>query len=38
LFFLISQPHQSADAVKEFLGWLQDGAEAIITFFKELFN
>jgi hypothetical protein len=38
LFFLISQPTESANAVKDFLGWLQDGAEGIITFFKELFN
>ena len=38
LFFLISRPNESAEAVQTFLGWLQDGAEGIITFFKALFN
>ncbi|QWF77507.1 hypothetical protein [Amycolatopsis sp. CA-230715] len=38
LFFLISKPTQSADAVHNVLGWLKDGAEAIVTFFKSLFS
>lgn len=38
LFFLISQPHQSADAVQEAFGWLREGAEAIVTFVRSLFD
>ncbi|WP_344856926.1 hypothetical protein [Amycolatopsis ultiminotia] len=38
LFFLITQPTQSADLVHRVLGWLRDGAEAIVTFFKTLFS
>lgn len=38
LFFLITQPTQSADLVHKVLGWLRDGAEAIVTFFKTLFS
>lgn len=38
LFFLVTQPNESANAVQTFLGWLQDGAEGIVTFFKALFN
>jgi hypothetical protein len=37
LFFLITQPTQSADLVHRVLGWLRSGAEAIVTFFKTLF-
>jgi hypothetical protein len=37
LFYLITQPQQSADAVQAVLGALRDGAEAIITFVKSLF-
>jgi hypothetical protein len=37
VFYLITQPTQSADAVQTVLGWLQEGAEAIITFVKSLF-
>jgi hypothetical protein len=37
LFYLITQPQQSADAVHTVLGWLRDGADAIITFVKSLF-
>jgi hypothetical protein len=37
LFYLITQPTQSANAVHTVLGWLRDGAEAIITFVKSLF-
>jgi hypothetical protein len=38
LFFLITQPTQSADFVHRVLGWLKDGAEAIVTFFRTLFS
>jgi hypothetical protein len=37
LFYLVTQPQQSADAVQSLLGALRDGAEAIITFVKSLF-
>jgi len=37
LFFLISQPTQSANVVTTVLDWLKTGAEAIITFVKSLF-
>lgn len=38
LFFLISKPNQSADTVHTVLGWLKDGAEAIVTFVKNVFS
>ncbi len=38
LFFLITQPTHSADLVHRVLGWLKDGAEAIVTFFRSLFS
>ncbi len=38
LFLLITQPQQSADFVHRVLGWLKDGAEAIVTFFRALFS
>lgn len=38
LFFLITQPTQSAGAVHTVLGWLQDGADAIVTFVQALFE
>ncbi|MFI5612252.1 hypothetical protein [Amycolatopsis sp. NPDC051903] len=38
LFFLITQPTQSANLVHQVLGWLRNGAEAIITFFQTLFS
>ncbi|CAL9374425.1 hypothetical protein SUDANB95_00925 [Actinosynnema sp. ALI-1.44] len=38
LFLLITQPDQSAEAVKTALGWLRQGAESIITFIRSLFN
>ncbi|WP_165436291.1 hypothetical protein [Amycolatopsis suaedae] len=38
LFFLISRPEQSANAVHTALGWLRDGAEAIVTFVRSLFS
>ncbi|WP_370938996.1 hypothetical protein [Amycolatopsis sp. cg13] len=37
LFFLITQPTNSAAFVHRVLSWLKDGAEAIVTFFKSLF-
>lgn len=37
LFFLITQPTQSAGVVTSVLGWLKTGAEAIITFVRSLF-
>jgi hypothetical protein len=37
LFFLISQPQESATAVTNVLNWLKSGAESIITFVKALF-
>ena len=37
LFFLISQPHESATAVDNVLNWLKSGANAIVTFVKALF-
>lgn len=37
LFYLISQPTQSAATVHNILGWLKTGAEAIITFVKNVF-
>jgi hypothetical protein len=37
LFLLITQPVQSAAAVHQVLGWLRQGAEAIITFLRSLF-
>lgn len=38
LFFLITKPHESADSVQTALGWLRDGAEALVTFVKALFE
>ena len=37
LFYVITQPTQAAEAVQGILGWLEDGAEAIITFMRNLF-
>jgi hypothetical protein len=37
LFYVITQPHQAGLAVQGILGWLRDGAEAIITFLKSIF-
>jgi hypothetical protein len=38
LFFLITQPHESAGVVDTVLTWLKNGAESIITFVKTLFS
>lgn len=35
-FFLISQPGASANVVKSILGGLGDGAEAVVSFAKNL--
>jgi hypothetical protein len=37
VFYLITQPTQSAGAVHTVLAWLRSGADAIITFVKSLF-
>ncbi len=37
LFYVITQPTAAAEAVQGLLGWLKDGAEAIITFMRNLF-
>ena len=37
LFYVITQPHQAGLAVQGILGWLRNGAEAIITFLKSIF-
>jgi hypothetical protein len=37
LFFLISQPIESANFVTNILNWLRQAAEAIITFVQSLF-
>jgi hypothetical protein len=36
-FFVITQPTQSAAIVRDLLGMLQDGAEALATFLRSLF-
>jgi hypothetical protein len=38
LFFLITQPTESASVVDTVLTWLKDGAESIITFVRSLFT
>lgn len=37
LFYVISQPTAAAQTMQDILGWLRDGAEAIITFMKSVF-
>jgi cell shape-determining protein MreC len=37
LFYLITQPVQSANVVHDVLSWLRDAADAIVTFIKQLF-
>ncbi|MFL6125154.1 hypothetical protein [Actinophytocola sp.] len=37
LFYVITQPGPAAQAVQEILGWLRQGAEAIITFVQNVF-
>lgn len=38
IFALITDPAGLADGTTTFLGWLKDGAVAIITFVKSLFK
>lgn len=38
LFFLVTKPNESADVVHNILGWLRNGAEAILTFVRNLFS
>lgn len=38
LFFLVTRPNESADVVHNALGWLRNGAEAIVTFMRSLFS
>lgn len=38
LFFLITKPNESAHVVQNVLGWLRNGAEAILTFVRDLFT
>lgn len=38
LFFLITQPNESANVVDTVLNWLKNGAESIITFVRSLFT
>lgn len=37
LFYVITQPTAAGQAVQDILGWLRDGAEAIITFMRSIF-
>jgi hypothetical protein len=37
LFYIISQPTQSAAGVQGIFAWLRDSAEAIITFLRSAF-
>jgi hypothetical protein len=37
VFYVITQPTQSANAVHTILGWLKNGADALITFIRGLF-
>jgi hypothetical protein len=37
LFYVITQPGPAAEAVQGILGWLREGAEAIITFVQNVF-
>lgn len=37
LFYVITQPTQAGQTVQEIFGWLEDGAEAIITFLRNVF-
>lgn len=37
LFYVITRPTQAGQTVQDILGWLQDGAEAIITFLRSIF-
>jgi len=38
LFYIITDPTGAAGAVQSILGWLKDGASAVITFIKGIFS
>ena len=38
LFFLITQPNESANVVDTVLNWLKTAAESIITFVRSIFT
>ncbi len=38
LFVLIRDPEQAAGAVQQVLLWLRQGAEAVLTFVRQLFG
>lgn len=38
VFYVLAQPTQAANAAHTVLGWLGDGADAIIKFVRELFT
>jgi hypothetical protein len=38
LFYVITQPGQAGQAVQDILSWMRDGAEAVITFLRNVFN
>lgn len=38
LFFLVTEPTQSANVVGDILNWLKNAAEALITFVKDVFS
>lgn len=37
VFYAITQPNEAAGAVHTIVGWLREGADAIIVFFHEVF-
>jgi hypothetical protein len=37
LFYVITKPGPAAQLVQDLLGWLRDGAEAIIVFVQNVF-
>lgn len=37
-YFVISDPNGSSGVVRDILGMLQEGAEAVITFLRSLFS
>jgi hypothetical protein len=37
LFYLVTQPVEAAEGARTLLGWLKEGAVAIITFLESLF-
>ena len=38
LFYVVTQPQQSAGLVQDLVGALRDGADGLITFLQSLFN